>query len=277
MTFLHRYRFALLALMVLLSVGLGTGIPRLEVDHNMEAYFSPEGEDLAIYQRYQIAFGADDRFLLVALPSATDVYDRAFQRELRSIKKKLREIPGITQVRWVDDWVPPLLRLDQAFIDNLKMGSLFVSQDQRVAALWVQHADMEDKTEIRRLIAAMEAVLADYPEGPVRISGKIYFISLLEQFIREDSGRLFALTAGLMILLLGLVLNSWRLLLGVLLVPALASAFTLGLMGYLGLKTNLFTAMIPTLILILSVADLIHLFRGEGPSGILDRLRFYFP
>lgn len=271
------YRGPYLIGLVLLSLLMGLGLPRLSVSHDMEAYFPPFGPAWEQYQAYKTTFGEDDLFLMIALEADSSVYDQAFQRQVRQIKRGLQAIPHTDQVRWLDDFLPRGLKLEEEWVQNLKLSPLFVNESGTVAALLLQHQPLANKPQIDAYLEAMDQVLVEIPTERIHIVGKVYFTRVLEEFIREDSGRLFVLALGMVVVLLGLLFGSWRLLLASLAVPILAISFTLGLMGWLGFQTNLFTAMIPTLILIISVSDMVHLVSGKGPVERPKRLRYYFP
>ncbi|MCB0846089.1 MAG: MMPL family transporter [Bacteroidetes bacterium] len=270
------YNRWILGLMILLSLTMAPGMTKIHVSHKMDEYFSHSGEDLKIYNTYRSIFGDDDEFILVAIESDSVIFNRNFIRQLDSVKENLAAIPGIEKVLWIDDWLPRYVKLDEDLIAAIPEGNIFISNDYHAVALYLKHTTIEQKEDILPLVKGIQDNLAPFPLSKAKIAGKIYFTVLLEEFMRRDSGWLFLVTLILTVVILWLILGSGRLLLISLVVPLLAISFTLGLMGNLGLHYNLFTTMIPTLILIISVSDIIHIVKGAGPTEKKQRVLYHF-
>lgn len=266
----------ILAVLVIASLTCAGGITRLKVSHNMDDYFSASGEDLKIYNEYRQIFGDDDQFLLVAIESDSGIYYRNFQVKLKAIKEKLKEQPGVTKVLWIDDWLPPNLRLTKSLTESVPESHLFISDDHSSVALIIQHENIEEKALMATLIQNVKDAIAPFDVKHIRIAGKTYFTTILEKFMREDSGWLFGVTGCLVIVLLFMILGSVRLLLIGLVVPLFSIGFTMGIMGHLGYHINLFTTMVPTLILVISTSDIIHIVKGTGPVEGNQRVAYHF-
>ncbi|MEZ4777652.1 MAG: MMPL family transporter [Bacteroidia bacterium] len=266
----------ILAVLVVASLACAGGMTRLKVSHKMDDYFSANGEDLEIYNHYREIFGDDDQFLLLAIASDSGIYYRNFQVKLKAVKEKLKEQPGVEKVLWIDDWLPKTLRLTKSLTESIPESHLFISNDHSAVSLIIQHENIDDKEAMASLITNVKNCVEPFGLQNIHIVGKTYFTIILEKFMKEDSGWLFASTGCLVILLLFLILGSVRLLLIALVVPLLSIAFTLGIMGYLGLHINMFTTMVPTLILVISTSDIIHIVKGTGPVEGSQRVAYHF-
>ncbi|MEO0898595.1 MAG: MMPL family transporter [Bacteroidota bacterium] len=275
MKWIWTYNRWVLAFLLILSLLMAGGTSKLSVSHNVEDYFSPLGEDLKIYLKNKAEFGEDDQYLMVSMISDDGIYKRSFLSQIDSMKTRLKAVKGIQRVLWVDDWLPKRVRLRKSVTDPIIGRELFISKDHQAASILLFHDDLANKEAISQMVKDVEAALAPFPRDKIRINGKVYFTSFLENFILEDSGKLFLLTFGLVFFLLILMIGSIRLIILSLLVPILSICFTMGLMGHLGIYVNLFTALIPTLVLIISVSDIIHILKGSGPEDAEGRVRFH--
>ncbi|MEM6801140.1 MAG: MMPL family transporter [Bacteroidota bacterium] len=275
MRFLLRYNRQFLFLMVLLALLLSGGLTELRVSHKMDDYFSGSGDDLAIYSQYREVFGDDDQFILISIQSDSGIYQRAFLETLLEVKSGIRMLKGVEEVFWIDDWMSTKLRLRKRFVEKMEGYRLFVSEDHRYAAFLVMHEHVQEKAEMADLIRRIREELAPFPPEKYRIAGKIQLTTELEKFMKEDSGRLFLLTFGLIVGILFFMLGSFQLMLISFCVPLFSILFTMGMMGYMGYHINLFTTLIPTLILIISVSDILHLLKGAGPSERIARVKHH--
>ncbi|MEO0470535.1 MAG: MMPL family transporter [Bacteroidota bacterium] len=267
----------ILGLLVLASLLCAGGMQDLRVSHRMDDYFSAEGDDLQIYQQYRSHFGDDDQFFLVSITPGRNVYSPAFRRRIRHFKESVEQMTGIRQAIWLDDFLLGLRIWSKEIVAAIPHRKLFVSDDHQSIAILIEHETPKDKAEIRAMVSAVQQALTIFEGAEIHLAGKIYFTSLLEDFMRKDSANLFLATLILIVIFLGGMLGSIRLLLISLLVPVLAIAFSFGLMGRLGFQLNLFTTLVPTLVLIISVSDILHLVKGSGPKEPEQRIRYHLP
>ena len=276
MNFLLTNNRWILALLVLASLLLSPGLGKLRLSYKVDDYFSASGQDLKIYDQYRQIFGEDDQFLLLALRSEEGIYEREFLRKIRRTKRALKKAAGVEQVLWLDDWIPRIVGVSRELVESIPERHLFVSRDHLGVSLLLRHNNFEDKAQMEALVQGVQESLTEFEAHQITIGGKVYFSLLLAEFMRQDAVGLFATVFILILLLLLLSLGSARMLLVALSIPLLAIAFTLGLMGNLGFHVNMFTTMVPTLILIISVSDIIHIIKGAGPEASLDRIRYHF-
>lgn len=276
MNLLLKYNRLILAILLVAGVFMGPGISRLTLSYRVDDYFSASGEDLQIYNRYRQVFGEDDQFLLCAIRTDSSIYQPSFLRKIRQTRRALEQIPELEQVLWLDDWLPRIVRPSRELAESIPESRLFVSRDHHSVSLLIRHRQLEDKTQMKALVTAIETELERFGTDQIYIAGKIYFSLLLADIMREDAMGLFLMVFVLILLILFLSLGSFRMLLVCLGIPLVSIVFTLGLMGMLDFHINMFTTMVPTLILIISVSDIIHIVKGAGPEDKLQRIRYHF-
>lgn len=277
MKYLLAYRKVILFLMVLASALLAPGLAELRISHNMDDYFSASGDELSIYLKYREIFGHDDQFLLVSFRSDSSIYEKNFLDKLKEVKEGLRMLEEVEEVFWIDDWTPAGLRVRKRFVEKIEGRNLFVSEDHRLASFLILHKEFIEKEAMDDFLREIKEQLKSFPPEQIRLAGKVYLTRSLEEFMKENSGFLFLLCFLLILLILYAILGSIRILLLSLSVPFFSILFTMGLMGKLGFHINLFTTLIPTLILIISVSDIIHIVKGAGPWDSLGRVKYHFP
>lgn len=263
--------------MVLASLVLAPGLADLRISHNMDDYFSASGDELGVYLKYREIFGHDDQFLLISFRSDSSIYEKSFLKKLKEVKKGIGSLEEVEAVFWIDDWTPAGFRVRKRFVEKIDARNLFVSEDHKLASFLILHQEFIEKELMDDFLVRIREQLHPFPKNQVQLAGKIYLTRSLEEFMKENSGFLFLMCLLLILLLLFTILGSIKVLLISLSVPFFSILFTMGLMGRMGFHINLFTTLIPTLILIISVSDIIHIVKGAGPMDSVGRLKYHFP
>ncbi|MGH0032377.1 MAG: efflux RND transporter permease subunit [Myxococcota bacterium] len=265
------------------------GLARLSIDTTTDSVLDTQSPDWAFYQSSQELFGGDE-IVVVALPG-----DRAFDRSLLSrvedLNRALERIPG---VRRVDSLASvPVIRLNaegdleltpaldgdasSTEIRRLVSGDriaprALVSEDGRVAALNVlidqDHSDYD---------AVVEQVRAALGETEGWVSGVPVFRSAAS----ARTGREILLFVPLTVVAIGLLISigygSARMT-GVAMAVGLAGSWVMvGLMGFTGTPLSLVTMILPSVMLALGCAYVMHVLsaaRGDGHAdGMAARLK----
>jgi len=107
--------------------------------------------------------------------------------------------------------------------------------------------------------AVLAAIARAEPRLPVHVSGGPVFRTQVSERTRSELGRLVPITAGLIALLVAGVVPSLRAALAPLLVGGLASLVVIGAMGALGVPLTLTGAILPSALLGLGCAYVLHL------------------
>ena len=292
-TLLYRFRRPLSALIVLGALLLAPRASITRIDNDLTAWFSRDDPVYLEYQRFQDEFGGT-RTLIVAVVAPSR--DRLFSREGFAFLEEATR--GIERVRFVDrvaslatatvvdsatvppdragavgdvqldvrrliddlDTKPPADVGARAIADDLLRGDL-ISEDGTVAALVVffderrvDDARGEVIEEIRNIVtAALPADFRAYYNGSLEISETYNRITL------ENQTKFIPPMAVLTLTAIFLMFRSWRRTLLTAIAIAISVIWTLGLYDLFGFSYNVLSSMIVPLVVVLAVADDVHI------------------
>ena len=286
-SFVYRLRYALSALIIAGAVVLAPSVNFTRIDNEISMWISRDDPVYQTYERFREEFGGQ-RTLMIALKS-----DRLFTPEsLEYIKKISGDIERLDLVERVqslatantvtalpatpeDDGgieVQPLIdeRLDQpdtprrvrdkVLNDSLLRGDL-VSEDGTVTVLLVSFdEDRIDEVRAGEIDRIHQLVDPGLPPGMAAYyNGSLEISETYNRITLENTEKL---TPPILLLTIGgiyLMFRSWRIT-ALLIVAVLVSAvWTMGLFAAMGFKYSVLASMLPPLVLILAVADDVHI------------------
>jgi uncharacterized protein len=281
-----------LALLILLGGVLGSGIFKLGFDPSTEKVF-PKGHDAVVnYEAFRDTFGADESvFMAFEVPEGHTVFEAEPLALARRLAREASALEGVDRAIALADL--PLLTLTplgpalvpglpddptqatpeqlQRWRQNIESAPLIegtlVSKDRRSTSVVVRLkrfppgvAGAELNTQVvAGLAAVVERAKQAHPEARFFVAGSPMIKHRIMQAIQDDLVRFTPPLLLIALVMAGLLLRSLRgpfLVVGVLL---LANDLTLGTMGLLGLPLDPMTTLVPTLILVIGVADSLHL------------------
>ncbi len=270
---------------------------RVGIETNNESLNARDGEQSAIYARFKATFGSDEDVLLaVAHPQLLEAPGIRFLSEL---SERIAKLPGVRAVVSLANAqqivrgdggaemapvVPPLdapdfaSRLRATLDRNPAFTGLFVSADRRSAGILIEIEDRPGDTRYRAaLIDALRGIIAEGGRPPgveLYLTGIAVQKHDVSELIEHDRRTLMPLA----VVVLGLVLASFfRSTLGVALplaVTGVTVAWTLGSYQLAGFDVNAITALLPPVLMVLSLGVSVHLIQGwlDASNGHADRI-----
>ncbi len=289
-----RFQAAVATLVVVLTVFLGIGMTRLEIDTSFNSLIPGDEPERLVYQRVMDEFGSDNKAIIYIRDK--NLWTPEKLERLDQIVRDLKETDHVTRVdslfslrtiqgettadgqrniesSLVIEGLPQTeaeadIARQRAISNPLYIGNLF-SADGDVTAVIVTVADVEDEEDFSLdLFAAMQAIIDREAEGfeqifqvgPPRINAE------LRTSLTDDFKLLGPLS---FIVLVGSILFFMRSGLAAIvpiITSGLAIVWTFGLMGWLGIPLNILSAMIPSLIIVIGSTEDTHMmaafFRG---------------
>ena len=95
--FVVRRRWTVLALSLLASLALWSGLPRLEADFSPDSYLLPGDDSLVRYDAFRHRFGLDERIMVAV--ETDDVFTIDFLEQLRNLQRDIEaEVPYLDDV-----------------------------------------------------------------------------------------------------------------------------------------------------------------------------------
>ena len=264
-----------LVLAVLLSLLLFPGTAKLRIGYSVESFLRTDVPELQQALAHYQDFPLPDNLCFFGWPEE-DPFAPATLARLRRVEARMRKVPGVSRTMTMLS-VPMLPKSPQklrAFIQRSRLlRGLFVSTQRHktaVAGFLQLHPTARNNKDRRRVIQGLRRIGKE--EG---LSLRLVGIPVLRDYyvaqVRKDQMLFLPLGAILTSLLLVFLMGSLRLAFSVLLLVPLTLGWTFGLLGSLGAELTLFTSTLPTLLMVVSVADGVHLalrFRARRLQGL---------
>ena len=284
--FLFRFRYALCAVILAGCVALLPTINFGGIDNDLSMWISRDDPAYQTYERLRKEFGGQ-RTLLIALKS-----DRLFTPEglafVRQVTDDIKRVETVqrvnslataTVVRSLPETgegggleVRPLLdgplddpaaaqrAMGAAIADPLFRGDL-VSKDGTVTAMIVSF-DEDRIDDVRGEVLARIHQIVDPRLPPGMRAFYNGSLEISDTYSRITIENMLTLTPPILALTVGgifLMFRSWRVT-GLLVVAILVSVvWTMGLFAMMGFTYNILTSMLPPLVIILAIADDVHI------------------
>lgn len=281
--FVYRWRWLLSALAVLGAIGFA---PRMaiiaNIDNDITAWFSRDDPVFKEYERFREEFGGT-RTLIVALQTGdgSSFFAEARLEYLREVTADIERIQLVQRAQSLASanivsgdgellQVRPLHEIHErdgvdaarrvAMRDELVRGDL-ISEDERVAAIIVTfNEERVDEVRGQVIESVRQAVLSKLPPGLVaHFNGSL---EISETYNRITLANTQKFTPPIMLFTFAavyLMFRSWRRTL-LTVAAVLTSVFwTLGLYTALGFNYNVLTSMLAPLVIVLAIADDVHI------------------
>ena len=274
-------------LMVIMTVsGTGLGLSQLGFKNNYRVYFGEDNPQLKAFDAIQDTYNKSDSVMFVLQPGDGNVFSVATLQAIEQLTEKSWKIPYSSRVDSMTNFqhteaegddllvtdlvVDPLLgaqemeRIKQIALHEPFLVNRLVSKQGHVAGVNVTIQMPEDSpvaaTEIamnaRELVTEIEGA---YPGMKVYLTGMAMMNNAFSESAINDNKRLVPLMYGIVILVLLLCLKSVTATLSVVVLIVLSVISALGLAGWLGWYLTPTSAIAPTIILTMAVADCVHI------------------
>ena len=159
------------------------------------------------------------------------------------------------------------IQTNQFAVENL------VSEDFRFSALLVQTEPMEDVVNTQFYFALKSVVEAKSAEAfTLKLVGLPALIAQMDQDTQKNIGAITMAALLVMSIVLLTLFRFWSAIVGPLLVVIIGSIWSFGFMAWTGVTMNYVSAIIPGFLIIVGLADAIHL--QSSYASKLSILRF---
>jgi len=288
--FLVDARKPLLIMGVLLFLITGFGVSKLGFNGDFQKMFAKNNLDFQHFVSIQETYESGEKLVLLLAPFEGDFLEPKNVAMLHSVTEKLWELPyslqiksltNYHQLRSTDDTLTlsPLLpdaeHIEPGHIDNITdllqrtpsaLGSL-LSADRKVATIMVDLALPVDAIDRLPAIQAQEVFIEELSTGLERrfpgtiihhVGGPALEWALLE-VVSQDALFLLPICILLCLGILGFMLRSVIAVAGTILTIILSLIATMGIAGWMGYELSPLSLSAPTLVMLLAMADSIHL------------------
>lgn len=285
-----RRPLSVVAACLVLCAALMAGVPKFELDASVKRYIGGESPIVTHLNWLESEYIEDSNILIMIKPRQGTVFSREALTALREMTTLAWQIPHLRRVDSlanfqhtgvdgddlvVADLVPEGANLDSRDVERIRhialndarlVGSL-VDEEGEVAALNLLFTlDISDNVALQKTIDGVEALKADmarrYPDIELYESGFVYMMHQMTVTSAEDGKTIYSTS---LVLILGFLVWFFRSLsaaLAVLVVGLLSVVGSVGFYGWIGGYLTPPTAMGLLMVLILGLADGIHIVKS---------------
>ena len=273
------YPWRVFALVAIITVAAMVGASRVQFDFTIENLFPEDDPDVDAYFKFREEFEREDDLISLAY-DAGDPFSFQSLTTVQKLTTELSKIDGmvkVTSLTNVELFQPGKdlilasvygsIPNSQESLDSLKnrimtsslLKENLISSDGKTAAILLELDDMVNNHEGRAKIVDQIGEIIAVTDWKWYEAGIPVLRTRYVQYMLVDYGRFFVPVS---IVLFGILFLLFRTIRGMLLpfsAVIISDLWVLGLMGASGLTINIVTYLVPILVLIIGVADSIHI------------------
>lgn len=263
------------------------GLQVLNFKNDYRIYFGPDNPQLQAYNAIQNTYNKSDNILFVLAPESGDVFSANTLQAVKELTEsawqlsRSSRVDSITNFQHivadgddlrVGDLVMSPADLSQQNLTKIKKIALeepllvnrLISADARVTGVNVTVQLLAENAEETMALAAQArelaaAITAKYPGIDLHLSGMVMMNNAFLESALHDSKTLLPVMYMILIVMLVLCLRSVSSTVAVVVLIMISVVLTMGLTGWLGWYLTPTSAVAPTIILTMAVADCVHL------------------
>jgi predicted RND superfamily exporter protein len=275
----------ILIVTVIAVVGMSIGAKNLTLETDYRVYFSEENPQLIAFNEIQDIYNKSDSVLFILEPKDGNVFTAKTLEAIQQLTEKAWKIPYSSRVDSVtnfqhtqaieDDLVVADLVTDPhvstAEIDIIRQVALhepllvnrLVSTKGHVSGIEVTlqlpGKDPFEATEVAASVRLLAAEIENsYPDIKIYLTGMAMFNNAFVESAMNDNGTLVPLMYLIVILVLFASLRSFSATFAVIILIIFSITSALGIAGWLGWYLTSTSAIAPTIILTMAIADCVH-------------------
>jgi len=249
--FIWRWRFLLAGLCFLCSTLGALQLASLSVSNSLEIWYPADDPELLSYRQFQQTYG-NDEVVVVAISNAGGFASADGTELIAALTDEFLDIHGVATVT-------SLVTVPQSLSE---VRGRLLSNDGMTTALVVQMM-VGEEFESRRHQILQELQRASNAHGmEARLAGYGVVFDGLNEESTSGTTTLLLIAHGLMVVLLAVFFRKPVPVIVTLLAVGNAVLWTMGLYAVFGQKLNMITMVLPTLVLVIGIADCVHLLRS---------------
>lgn len=272
--------------MTILTIFLCFFLKNIKIDNSLEVWFLKNDPALVNYNDFKDIYGNDEVIIAWIKPDQSNPYEKSFVSKIYHISQKMEEfklihrVISISKAPYMDSKGVDLIVEDMV---NKKPDVSFRSEALREKLmsnpLWEKLLFNKNQTAVLMLIepvvgqdmdAERPKIIAFVKQALKGLTYKLAGMGVVYEELNRISLKDTSLFSSLAYLILISSLYLFFRKLSILLVATLTIIFSslifLGIFGMCGQSFNMFSAILPTLIIILCLADIIHVFSHYDKS-----------
>ncbi len=272
----------------LILIGLsGAGVKELEFTNNYRVFFGEDNPQLLAFDVLQNTYSKSDNVMILVEPDNGDVFTRENLQAVIELTSLGWQLPYSSRVDSISNFQHTIAKEDDLLVADLMSLPLDMSDEQLeyVKQVALNEPLLKDRLisktghvtgvnitmqlpgtnpmeamEIAEIVRDMAADFSlKHPGLTLHLSGMVMLNNAFGEASLNDNSTLIPLMYGIVLLVLIVCLRSFTATFSVILLIIFSIITALGLAVYGGIKLTPVSAMAPTIILTMAVADCVHL------------------
>jgi predicted RND superfamily exporter protein len=277
---IDHHKSFLIGFIVMIVIASYFLISDLRIDNTLKIWFSEGDKNYQNFIEFQDQYGNDDVItILVSYPYK--VYERDAIKDMIEIEKDLSRLRHVDKVysfgssnffKIFNNEISIEKNVENVPVNNIEKKRIidrlnsfpaikktFLTKDERSHLIVVRLRSFED-IEIERdnivkdIKASIEKILPNY-----QIAGLAVINEAMNETVARESSLFFILSFTILIMFVALIIKKRRFFLLIIPIVILPIVFTYGLMAASGQSLNMISMTLPTILMVYSFADAIHL------------------
>jgi predicted RND superfamily exporter protein len=285
--FVIHHPWYILLLTLLIIFASSAGIKNLSFNNDYRINFSSENPQLLAFEAIQETYSKSDNILFIVKPADGDVFNPKVLQAINQLTKEAWQLPFSSRVDSITNFQHTIAKDDELIVADLVTNPASLTKDQiqtikQIALnepllvnrlisntghvsgvnVTVQLPDknlmetMKLVSTARKMASQIEAV---FPEIKVYLTGVVMMSNAFGESALNDSKTLIPIMYSIVIIVAFLSLRSMTAVLSVVLLILFSITAALGIFSWFGGFLTGTSAVSPTIILTIAVADSIHL------------------
>ncbi|PIB34839.1 hypothetical protein BFP72_05185 [Reichenbachiella sp. 5M10] len=278
-----------LVITFVLVVSLGSQLIHLRFNNDLDAFFPLDDPDLIYYKSFTEKFGHDNDYILLALSNKAGLFQPDFLQRtdslinaledlsgtqkvisLVNLKKLVKSPMGYLELPYLHLDNPDLLAKDSAKIyKEPQVRDQFISEHSESIKIIVSHRKFEQKKQSDIYVTQLYGTVDNYRFDKVRLAGRPIGERAYVWAVQEDF-TFFLIFSGITILVMLIIfIRRPSMVAASLLISLLSVVMTLSFMTLVGKEIDILSTLIPSILLVVSMSDIIHLFAHAQEEATL--------
>ncbi|MEJ2119362.1 MAG: efflux RND transporter permease subunit [Alphaproteobacteria bacterium] len=281
-----RYRWPVMIISILVALAAGSGAGRLTFVTDYQIWFSKENPELRTFQANQKIYTKLDNIMFVVVPKSGKVFEGDALAAVEALTKAAWKLPYSKRVDSVTNFQYSRAKGDELIVADLvenaktkTKAELAMRQKEALSEPGLKGRLIPTRahvtgvnvtlvlpesstTAVTELVAASrklaKAIAKEHPAISIRLTGTAMLDNAFSEASQQDGQLLIPIMFGVLLVVMAVLLRSIVGVVATLLVVVLSVVFAMGSAGYAGIALTPPSAMAPTMIMTLAVADSIH-------------------
>ncbi len=285
--FVVRHPWWVLLLSLLFVGAAGSGMQGLEFTNNYRVFFGKDNPQLLAFDALQNTYSKSDNVMMLVEPADGTVFTRETLQAIVELTKAAWQISYSSRVDSITNFQHTVADQDDLIVADLVFKPLQMTDEQLATVRQIALNEPllkdrlvsptghvtgvnvtvqlpgEDPMEAMKIAKEVRLIAAEFmqkhPNLTVHLSGVVMMNNAFGESSLNDNASLVPLMYGIVLFVLILCLRSFTGTFSVILLIVFSIISALGLAVYVGIKLTPTSAMAPTIILTMAVADCVHL------------------